>query len=127
MHSRHTRGCAGTFQAKREAVRKLREQISQETDPAKKAALIQEFAMEQLDMEQLESTIRRSEQKDADFENRLFNKQRELDQIRADFDKNNAEFESNMQAEAARKSELLKERREAAKVCKRLLAGMCGW
>ena len=73
-------------------------------------------------MEQLESTIRRTEQQNADFESQLFDRQRELDQIRAEFDKNNAEFEKNMQAEAARKSELLKKRREAAKVCKRLTA-----
>ena len=122
-NSRHTRVRAELYQAKREAVKKLREQIAQETDlTPKKEALIQELAAEELELTKLDNTIKQTEQHNAAFDTHMVNRQAKADQIRADFEKNNAQFDKNMEAEMARKSELLKKRREAAKVCKRLTA-----
>ena len=106
-----------TPQAKREAVAKLHEQAAQETDAAKKEELQQELTAEQLELENLEDTIKQTEQEKEAFDAQLVDRQRKLDQIRANFDKNNSDFEKGLQAEAARKSELLKKRRAAAKVC----------
>merc|ERR1711934_578198 len=49
-------------------------------------------------------------------------RQRKLNQIRANFEKSNANFEKGLQAEAARKSELLKKRRAAAKAKREAVA-----
>ena len=88
----------------------------------KKEALIQELAAEELELTKLDNTIKQTEQHNAAFDTHMVNRQAKADQIRADFEKNNAQFDKNMEAEMARKSELLKKRREAAKVCKRLTA-----
>ena len=108
-------------QAKREAIKKLREQAAQETDDAKEEALIEVLNAEELELEKIENTIKLTEKQSAAFDAHLTNQQGKVDQIRADFEKNNADFIKTMEAEAVRKSEMLKKRREAAKVCKRLL------
>ena len=112
-------------QAKREAIKKLREQAAQETDPAKKEALLKELAAAELEAEKIENTIKLTEEQDTDFETKLFDRQRKADKIVADFEKNNAEFDKSMQAEMARRAELLKQRREAAKVCETACCDMC--
>merc|ERR1712110_1313911 len=78
--------------------------------------LMAEMKATQVAVNRLQDGISRAEteQEKATFETQLADKQRKLDQIRADFDKNNSNFEKSLQAEAARKSELLKMRRAAA-------------
>merc|ERR1712048_1131224 len=101
--------------AKREAIKKLREQATQESDDAKEDALIEMLTAEEVELEKIENTIRLTEKQKAAFDAQFTNEHEKLNQIRADFEKNNADFTINMEAEAARKSEMLKKRREAAK------------
>ena len=115
-----------TSQAKRDAAKEKRRQAAQETDPVKKEALQQELTVKELELEKIEGTITRTERQNVAFDALLTDRQRTLDQIRADFERNNAEFERSLQAEAARTSELLRKRREAARVCQGLLARACG-
>merc|ERR1719201_2827543 len=79
--------------AKREAVAKLHEQAAQETDAAKKEELQQELTAEQLELENLEDTVKQTEQEKEAFDTQLADRQRKLNQIRADFNKNNSDFQ----------------------------------
>ena len=101
---------------------------SEENGLVEQQALLETKVMEametiQMDVDRLQEAIKtaKTDEEKAILVNQLFDKKRELDQIRADYEKNNAEFEKNLKAEMERRAELLKERREAAKVCKRLL------
>ena len=88
--------------------------------------LMEEMEATQRDIKRLQENISgaKTEQEKAAFATQLVDRQRQLDQIRADFETSNSDFEKGLQAEAARKSELLKKRRAAAKVCE---GGEGGW
>ena len=86
--------------------------------------VMEEMEAMQLEVDQLQDEIEaaKTEEEKAFLATQSLDRQRELDKVRADFEKNNAEFDKKLQAEMARRAEFLKERREAAKVCKRLTA-----
>merc|ERR1719174_882669 len=110
---------AETAEAKPELEMELAEQQSLfQTD------LMAEMKATQVAVNRLQDGISRTEteQEKATFETQLADKQRKLDQIRADFDKNDSNFEKGLQAEAARKSELLTMRRAAAKAKREAVA-----
>ena len=84
-----------------------------------KKAQNQALELEAAELKRLQDKIAaaKNDQQKEVLETQLLDRQRKMDQIKSDFDKNNSSFEDDLKAEAARKAERLRKRRAAVKVC----------
>ena len=84
-----------------------------------KKAQHQALELEAAELKRLQDKIAaaKNDQQKEVLETQLLDRQRKMDQIKSNFDKNNSSFEDDLKAEAARKAERLRKRRAAVKVC----------
>merc|ERR1719183_3502913 len=82
-----------------------------------KKAQHQALELEAAELKRLQDKIAaaKNDQQKEVLETQLLDRQRKMDQIKSNFDKNNSSFEDDLKAEAARKAERLRKRRAAVK------------